>query len=214
MRFDLEGLDVFFPYDFLYKEQYDYMLNLKRAIDDKGHVLLEMPTGTGKTVCLISLITSYQFQYPQTGKLIYCTRTVPEMVKCMDEIKRVIDYRVKLLGSVGGKVLALCLSSRRNMCIHPRVLEEGDRDTVDTLCRNMTASWVRAKALTRKSLSYEGMEESKLQANRSSLGNNINASSRVDVGMNSDLSHHELCDFYENYQRDGSNAGQTSNCNN
>ena len=41
----------------------------------KGHALLEMPTGTGKTVCLISLITSYQFQYPSTGKLIYCTRT-------------------------------------------------------------------------------------------------------------------------------------------
>ena len=41
----------------------------------KGHALLEMPTGTGKTVCLVSLITSYQFQYPSTGKLIYCTRT-------------------------------------------------------------------------------------------------------------------------------------------
>jgi DNA excision repair protein ERCC-2 len=72
MRFDLEGLDVFFPYDFLYREQYEYMLNLKRAIDDKGHALLEMPTGTGKTVCLISLITSYQYQFPHhTGKLIY-----------------------------------------------------------------------------------------------------------------------------------------------
>jgi len=72
MRFALDGLDVFFPYEYLYKEQYEYMLNLKRAIDDKGHALLEMPTGTGKTVCLISLITSYQFQYPQhTGKLIY-----------------------------------------------------------------------------------------------------------------------------------------------
>lgn len=41
----------------------------------KGHALLEMPTGTGKTVCLVSLITSYQYQYPSTGKLVYCTRT-------------------------------------------------------------------------------------------------------------------------------------------
>eukprot|EP01038_Epipyxis_sp_PR26KG_P006525 gene6525-8966_t len=145
MRFDLEGLDVFFPYDFLYKEQYEYMLQLKRALDCKGHVLLEMPTGTGKTVCLVALITSYQHQFPATGKLIYCTRTVPEMVKCMDEIKRVIDYRKKLLGPDGGKVLAICLSSRRNMCVHPRVMDEGDRDTVDSLCRNMTASWVRNK---------------------------------------------------------------------
>eukprot|EP01035_Chromulina_nebulosa_P027953 gene27953-36832_t len=127
MRFDLDGLDVFFPYEYLYREQYEYMLNLKRAIDDKGHALLEMPTGTGKTVCLISLITSYQFQYPQhTGKLIYCTRTVPEMVKCMDEIKRVIKYRIKMIGADGGKVLAVCLSSRRNMCVHPKIVQEGD----------------------------------------------------------------------------------------
>eukprot|EP01042_Synura_sphagnicola_P034510 gene34510-44268_t len=62
MRFNLDGLDVFFPYDYIYREQYDYMLELKRALDDKGHVLLEMPTGTGKTVCLISLITSYTLQ--------------------------------------------------------------------------------------------------------------------------------------------------------
>lgn len=60
MKLKIEELDVYFPYDFLYREQYDYMLNLKRAIDTKGHALLEMPTGTGKTVCLVALITSYQ----------------------------------------------------------------------------------------------------------------------------------------------------------
>ena len=43
--------------------------------------MLEMPTGTGKTVTLLSFITSYQHAKPDTGKLIYCTRTVPEMVK-------------------------------------------------------------------------------------------------------------------------------------
>lgn len=169
MRFDLDGLDLFFPYDYLYKEQYEYMLQLKRAIDQKGHALLEMPTGTGKTVCLISLITAYQFQYPQTGKLIYCTRTVQEMQKCMEEIKKVIDYRIKMVGESGGKVLAICLSSRRNMCIHPRVTSEGDREAVDSLCRNMTASWVRERA-------------------------------KKGAG-------HELCDKYENYDRDGTNAG-------
>lgn len=45
MRFDLDGLDVFFPYEFMYPEQYDYMLELKRSLDAKGHCLLEMPTG-------------------------------------------------------------------------------------------------------------------------------------------------------------------------
>jgi DNA excision repair protein ERCC-2 len=149
MRFFIDELEVFFPYDYLYKEQYDYMYRLKLAISEKRHALLEMPTGTGKTVCLLSLITSYQYQYPlTTGKLIYCTRTVPEMVKCMDEIKKVISYRTKVLGnqtSTAGRVLALCLSSRRNMCIHPIVMTEGDRETVDSACRSMTASWVRGR---------------------------------------------------------------------
>lgn len=31
MRFDLDGLEVFFPYDFLYKEQFEYMLQLKKV---------------------------------------------------------------------------------------------------------------------------------------------------------------------------------------
>lgn len=150
MRFELDGLDVFFPYDKIYHEQYDYMLALKRAIDAKGHALLEMPTGTGKTVCLVSLVTSYQFQYPATGKLIYCTRTVQEMYKTMEEIKRVMAYRKSVVGPAGDKVLALCLSSRKNMCIHPRVEGNaegaGDREAVDTICRSMTASWVRQRA--------------------------------------------------------------------
>jgi len=45
-------------------------------------------------------------------------------------------------GAGGSGELALCLSSRRNMCIHERVMEESDREAVDTACRSMTASWV------------------------------------------------------------------------
>ncbi len=47
----------------------------------QGHGCLEMPTGTGKTISLLSLITSYQLAHPECGKLVYCTRTVPEMEK-------------------------------------------------------------------------------------------------------------------------------------
>lgn len=145
----LDGLEVFFPYDAVYKEQYTYMLELKRALDAKGDAILEMPTGTGKTVSLLSLITSYQLAHPEAGKLIYCTRTVPEMMKAVDELKRVIAYREEELARTGAKgpdLLAVCLSSRRNMCVHPDVMAESEREKVDAACRSMTASWVRAKA--------------------------------------------------------------------
>ena len=36
MIFPVDGLDVFFPYDFVYREQYTYMLELKRALDAQG----------------------------------------------------------------------------------------------------------------------------------------------------------------------------------
>lgn len=204
MRFDLDGLDVFFPYDRLYLEQHQYMRALKQSLDAGGHCLLEMPTGTGKTVCLLSLITSYQFANPSAGKLVYCTRTVPEMTAVMEELATVLAYRAEQLalaeeenrtadqdmedmeegaaqqtsgessspgpsprkkprkirgapkrgrqhtmgpiangkGAGGSGVLALCLSSRRNMCVHERVMAESDREAVDAACRSMTASWV------------------------------------------------------------------------
>ena len=53
----------------------------------------QMPTGTGKTITLLSLITSYQLAHPEVGKLIYCTRTVPEMEKVLQELKELVDYR-------------------------------------------------------------------------------------------------------------------------
>ena len=52
-----------------------------------------MPTGTGKTITLLSLITSYQLEHPEIGKLVYCTRTVPEMEKVLQELKELVDYR-------------------------------------------------------------------------------------------------------------------------
>jgi DNA excision repair protein ERCC-2 len=63
MKFFVENVPVYFPYPFVYEEQYAYMRHLKRAIDRKGnnhvcilgnllhpllgsHCMLEMPTGT------------------------------------------------------------------------------------------------------------------------------------------------------------------------
>lgn len=97
MRLNLDGLTVYFPYERIYPEQYQYMRALKQTLDANGHCLLEMPSGTGKTVCLLSLITSYQLENPSCGKLVYCTRTVPEMNSVMEELNRVLCYRAEQL---------------------------------------------------------------------------------------------------------------------
>nr|PIL96677.1 DNA excision repair helicase [Toxoplasma gondii COUG] len=93
--FQIDEVTVYFPYDFIYPEQYAYIRALKHTLDAKGHAVLEMPTGTGKTVALLSLLTSYQLAHPRLGKILYCTRTVPEMEKALLELKGVIDYRIE-----------------------------------------------------------------------------------------------------------------------
>ncbi|KAK4273124.1 hypothetical protein QN277_021585 [Acacia crassicarpa] len=146
MKFSIEDVTVYFPYDNIYPEQYAYMLELKRALDARGHCLLEMPTGTGKTIALLSLITSYTLSKPQNPvKLIYCTRTVHEMEKTLAELKLLHNYQLQHLGP-SAKILAVGLSSRKNLCINPRVLAAENRDSVDAGCRKLTASWVRAVA--------------------------------------------------------------------
>ncbi len=64
---------MLFPYPRIYPEQYDYMCDLKKTLDVGGHCVLEMPSGTGKTVSLLSLIVAYQQQMPEHRKLIYCS---------------------------------------------------------------------------------------------------------------------------------------------
>lgn len=147
MKFQIEDVTVYFPYDHIYPEQYAYMVELKRALDAKGHCLLEMPTGTGKTIALLSLITSYALSKPSNPiKLIYCTRTVHEMEKTLAELKVLHEYQVRHLGPAA-RILAVGLSSRKNLCINPSVVSAENRDSVDAACRKLTASWVRALAM-------------------------------------------------------------------
>jgi DNA excision repair protein ERCC-2 len=163
MKFMIGDLPVLFPYDRIYPgervaaippmasflkllderlhlaEQFSYMSDLKETLDAGGHCVLEMPSGTGKTVSLLSLIVSYmqvsrgvftcitsaarltRFQfYPIKRKLIYCSRTVPEIEKALAELKRLMEYRAEM-GAHDEEFRGLGLTSRKNLCLHPEV---------------------------------------------------------------------------------------------
>ena len=53
MKLNVDGLLVYFPYDYIYPEQFSYMLELKKALDAKGHSLLEMPSGRSLLVGIL-----------------------------------------------------------------------------------------------------------------------------------------------------------------
>lgn len=185
MRINIDGLTVYFPYPRVYPEQYEYMCSLKETLDAGGHAILEMPTGTGKTVTLLSFITSYHLHRPEMAKLIYCTRTVGEMQKVLEELRVVVHNRDRLYAeddpsgaASAPSMLALGLTTRRNLCLHPVVSAADSREEADAACRSLTASWVRSSAIQQ------------------------NDTSSSDAAINDD----RLCEYFERYQRDGVDA--------
>lgn len=120
------------------------MSDLKKTLDAGGHCVLEMPSGTGKTVSLMSLIIAYQQHYPEHRKLIYCSRTMSEIEKALTELKALMKFRAQHLGYTED-FRALGLTSRKNLCLHPSVKREKSGNVVDARCRSLTAGFVKEK---------------------------------------------------------------------
>lgn len=64
--------------------------------------------------------------YPTKRKLVYCSRTVPEIEKALAELKRLMEYRVQVAETDAEKekeraFTGLGLTSRKNLCLHPEV---------------------------------------------------------------------------------------------
>ena len=122
-----------------------------------------MPSGTGKTVTLLSFIVAYQQYYPEHRKLIYCSRKLPvfpgkhsslsyiitagtmsEIEKALAELKALMKFRAERLGHEED-FRGLGLTSRKNLCLHPSVKREKSGTVVDARCRNLTAGFIKEK---------------------------------------------------------------------
>ena len=128
---------MIFPYPKIYPEQYSYMCDIKRSLDVGGNCILEMPSGTGKTVSLLSITVAYQMFYPEHRKIIYCSRTMSEIEKALIELHKLMEFRSKELGYVED-FRGLGLTSRKNLCLHPSVGKERKGIVVDEKCRRLT----------------------------------------------------------------------------
>ena len=141
-----------FPYQYIYPEQYEYMVLLKRGLDTQSTknntCMLEMPSGTGKTVTLLSFISGYQKAARERSRgaefrqLFYCSRTIPEIEQVADEAKRVYEKRKEKYGD-GYRYLVITMASRKNLCINERANKYTEGRFVDSLCRDMTAPWAK-----------------------------------------------------------------------
>ncbi|CAJ0963862.1 unnamed protein product, partial [Mesorhabditis belari] len=145
MKILVDGLEVLFPYDYIYPEQVFYMQELKKSLDAQGHAILEMPSGTGKTISLLSLVMAYMTKYPQKlNKLVYCSRTIPEIEKCVEELRNLYAFYEKQTKEAPD-LMAVAMSARKNLCINEEVAAMRIGSRVDGACQSRTASYIRAR---------------------------------------------------------------------
>uniref|UniRef100_A0A0K0G0L8 General transcription and DNA repair factor IIH helicase subunit XPD n=1 Tax=Strongyloides venezuelensis TaxID=75913 RepID=A0A0K0G0L8_STRVS len=145
MNINVDGLEVIFPYKSIYPEQILYMQEFKKAIDHRGHGLIEMPSGTGKTSTILSLAVAYMNKYPSSiDKIVYCTRTIPEMHKTAEELRKLLGlYKTKKNYEI--PITAVTMASRKFMCLNEKVISLKEGSLIDGACNKLTASFVRAR---------------------------------------------------------------------
>ena len=85
--------------------------------------------------------------YPTRRKLIYCSRTVPEIEKALAELKRLMEYRISFAETDEEKTkesnfIGLGLTSRKNLCIHPEVRDSIERTRSTQTLAQFVASTV------------------------------------------------------------------------
>ncbi|KAF8407028.1 hypothetical protein HHK36_006152 [Tetracentron sinense] len=136
--YKIRGIDVDFPFE-AYDCQIVYMEKVIQSLQDKCNALLESPTGTGKTLCLLCAALAWRKSLGDfsTGKseekgrnagnnqldvspsqsastglptIVYTSRTHSQLKQVIQELKRT-NYRPKM-GVLG---------SREQLCIHDEV---------------------------------------------------------------------------------------------
>ncbi|KAL3528782.1 hypothetical protein ACH5RR_008104 [Cinchona calisaya] len=135
--YNLRGINVDFPFE-AYDCQLVYMEKVIQALQTKSNALLESPTGTGKTLCLLCATLAWRkslggfsrgrsershdvsSQEPgeplgesESSKLptiVYTSRTHSQLRQVIQELKRT-NYRPKMV----------VLGSREQLCIHEEV---------------------------------------------------------------------------------------------
>jgi DNA excision repair protein ERCC-2 len=101
-----------------------------------------MPSGTGKTVCILSLVIAYMSKRSDVGSLIYCTRTIPEFEQGISELKHVHRARAAESGlDYDRNFLGVAISCRANLCIFLEVADQRTKADVDVECRGRNVAW-------------------------------------------------------------------------
>lgn len=95
-------------------------LHLIKALKNRRHVVLESPTGTGKSAAILCSVLAWQRHYKKqnpggaTPRIIYCSRTHSQVAQMVASLKKT-PYRPRMT----------VLGSRERLCIHQKIRNRG-----------------------------------------------------------------------------------------
>ncbi|QDZ22420.1 DNA repair helicase [Chloropicon primus] len=150
-EYTIGSVRVDFPFE-AYDCQVEYMRKVVKALEGKSNALLESPTGTGKTLCLLCATlgwleskkakeaeldkadegTSEEARLFLQGRresrtIVYSSRTHSQLAKVIKELKAT-SYRPR----------TCILGSRQQMCIHPTI-SKMQGNPQNQACRSLVA---------------------------------------------------------------------------
>eukprot|EP00968_Pinguiococcus_pyrenoidosus_P007520 scaffold501_cov355-Pinguiococcus_pyrenoidosus.AAC.5 len=105
----LENIPLAFPFE-PYDVQRKFMTAVLRALKGGQNAILESPTGTGKTLCLLVSTLAFKTCQKHGGPIVYASRTHSQLSQVVNELKRT-DYKVSVS----------LLASREQLCVKSSV---------------------------------------------------------------------------------------------
>jgi len=131
---ELHGVPLYFPFE-PYPCQKDYMASVLKALHLSENCLLESPTGTGKTLCLLCSTLAWQIQHvrsqpegstPTRNTIVYASRTHSQLSQVARELKNT-RYRPK----------HTVVASREQLCIHDKVSAKTTATAMNNECSRL-----------------------------------------------------------------------------
>uniref|UniRef100_A0A4W3JDW2 Regulator of telomere elongation helicase 1 n=1 Tax=Callorhinchus milii TaxID=7868 RepID=A0A4W3JDW2_CALMI len=161
-RIELNGISVDFPY-IPYKCQEDYMSKVIECLHKKVNGVLESPTGTGKTLCLLCATLAWREQFKDSisaskiaqhmnGEELFEGRSlsswgsasVDDHSANYSDIPKIIyasrthsqlTQVINELRSTSYRPKVCVLGSREQLCIHPEVMKQESNHVKVHMCR-------------------------------------------------------------------------------
>ena len=90
---------ILFPYK-PRKNQIAIMQTIKRTLEDKGHLVFESGTGSGKTICVLSATLEYALENDK--KIVYTTRTNAQQRQVIVELRSIRGKNPELKNNLIG----------------------------------------------------------------------------------------------------------------